>query len=64
MKTTILEACQVLYRGQSNVKLMANDVGISLEEMQSEFRLYVKANPISTDAWEKDVEISWPYSGN
>ena len=64
MKTTILEACQVLYRGQSNVKLMANDVGISLEEMQSEFRLYVKGNPLTPDAWQKDVEVSWPYSGN
>ena len=62
MKTTILEACQILYKGQSNVKLMANNVGISLEEMQSEFRLYVKANPVTTDAWEKDVELSWPWA--
>ena len=62
MKTTILEACQILYKGQSNVKLMANNVGISLEEMQSEFRLYVKANPLTADAWEKDVELSWPWA--
>ena len=53
----------ILYKGQSNIKLMSVEVGISLEEMQSIFKSYVKENPISDEAWKKDIEISWPYSG-
>ncbi len=65
MKTTpIEEALVVLFRGQSNVKLMANSVGISLEEMQQAFRDYVAKTPIDPDVWKGDIDISWPYSGN
>jgi hypothetical protein len=60
-KTTRLEACQILYKGQSNVKLMANQLEISLEEMQQEFRDYVAKNPLDDDAWHKDIELSWPW---
>lgn len=59
--TTILEACQILYRGQSNVKLMANSMGLSLEDMQQTFRDYCKANPVDEDVWRGDVELSWPW---
>lgn len=62
--TPIEEALVVLFRGQSNVKLMANDVGISLEEMQQAFRDYVAQTPVDPDVWRGDVEVSWPYSGN
>ena len=60
---TKLEACQILYKGQSNVKLMADRLGVSLEEMQELFGKYVAQNPISDEAWKKDIDISWPYSG-
>ena len=59
--TTILEACQILYKGQSNVKLMANIMDLTLEEMQAHFKEYVAANPIDEDVWRGDVELSWPY---
>ncbi len=59
--TTILEACQILYKGQSNVKLMANKMGLTLEEMQAEFRSFVDRNPLENEAWQKDIELSWPY---
>ncbi len=62
--TPIDEALVVLFRGQSNVKLMANDVGISLEEMQQAFRGYVAQTPVDPDVWKGDIDISWPYSGN
>lgn len=62
--TPIEEALVVLYRGQSNVRLMATDVGISLKEMKQLFREYVAKTPIDQDTWQKDIEISWPYSGN
>ena len=62
--TPIDEALVVLYRGQSNVRLMAVDVGIPFEEMKQLFREYVARTPIEPDAWHSDIEISWPYSGN
>ena len=58
---TTLEACQVLFKGQSNVKVMANRLGISLEEMQQTFALYCKENPIDENVWKGDIELSWPY---
>jgi hypothetical protein len=63
-KTTIEDALTILFRGQSNVKVMANDVGISLEEMQQLFRDYTAKTPIDPDVWKGDIELSWPYSGN
>ena len=58
---TTLEACQILFKGQSNVKLMANRLGITLEEMQQTFRDYVARNPIDENVWQGDIELSWPY---
>ena len=63
-KTTIEDALTILFRGQSNVKVMANDVGISLKEMEQLFRDYVAKTPIDPNVWKGDIEISWPYSGN
>lgn len=60
--TTILEACQILYKGQSNVKLMANQMGLTLEEMQAEFKAFVDRSPLVDDAWQKDIELCWPYA--
>ena len=61
IKITTLEACQTLFKGQSNVKIMANRLEISLEEMQQIFRDYCTANPIDEDVWMGDVELSWPF---
>ena len=63
-KTTVEDALVILFRGQSNVRVMATDVGISLEEMQQLFREYVAKTPIDPDVWKGDIELSWPYSGN
>jgi hypothetical protein len=64
MKTTIEDALVILYRGQSNVRLMATEVGIPLEEMKQLFREYVAKTPIDPDVWKGDIMLSWPYSGN
>ena len=64
MKRTIEEALVILFKGQSNVKLMANEVGIPLTEMQQRFREYVAKTPIDEDVWKGDIELNWPYSGN
>lgn len=58
---TIQEAVLILYKGQSNVKQMANRLEISLEAMQKEFGDYVARTPIDEDDWMGDVNPSWPY---
>ena len=59
---TLHQALQILYKGQSNVKLMANDLGLTLEEMQEAFRDYVAATPIDEDVWCGDIELGWPWA--
>lgn len=59
---TTLEACQVLFRGQSNVKIMANRVGMPLKELQQVFRDYCKQNPIDESVWQGDIELGWPWA--
>lgn len=58
---TLHQALQILYKGQSNVKLMANDLGLTLEEMQEAFRKYVAETPLDPDVWQGDVEPAWPH---
>tara|TARA_B100001778_G_scaffold153074_1_gene125619 strand:- start:267 stop:452 length:186 start_codon:yes stop_codon:yes gene_type:complete len=57
----LLEALQILYRGQSNVAVMAKRLDMPLKTLQEEFRQYVKVNPIDSDVWELDIDMSWPY---
>ena len=61
-KITTLEACQILFKGQSNVKIMANRLEISLEEMQRIFGEYCAVNPIDENHWQSDVEMGWPWA--
>lgn len=55
------EALAVIYKGQSNVAVMAARLGMPLESLQAEFRDYVSRTPIDPDVWRGDVEISWPF---
>ena len=57
----LLEALQILCKGQSNVAKMAQTLDIPLETLQEEFRQYVKVNPIDSDVWKLDIDICWPY---
>ena len=59
---TRLEAHQILYTGQSNVKQMANKLGITLEELQQSFRDYCAANPIDENVWQGDIDLGWPWA--
>ena len=61
-KITTLEACQILFKGQSNVKVMANRLGVPLEQLQSLFREYCDHNPIDENVWRGDIELSWPWA--
>ena len=49
------DALDLIYKGQSNVAVMAKKVGITLEEMQCLFRKYVSERPIDPDVWQADV---------
>lgn len=56
-----LEAHQILFRGQSNVRLMASTLGCTLEDLQASFRAYVAANPVDDGVWQGDIELGWPW---
>ena len=58
---TMQEAVLILYKGQSNVKIMADRVGVPLDVMQAELRAYVAATPLDEDVWRGDVELAFPY---
>ena len=60
MEMELLEALQILYRGQSNVAVMAKKLDMPLKTLQEEFRQYVKVNRIDSDVWKLDIEMSWP----
>ena len=49
----LLEALQILYKGQSNIAVMAKSLDLPLETLQEEFRQYVKDNPktAKNEAW-------------
>ena len=61
MDIELSEALEILYKGQSNVALMAKRAGLPLPKLQQLFRDYVELNPIDPDLWQGDVELSWPY---
>jgi len=55
------EALVVIYKGQSNVAIMAAKLDMPLKSLQEKFREYVSRTPIDPDVWKGDVEISWPF---
>ena len=59
------EALDRLYKGQTNVALQAEDLGITLERLKQLFREYVAARPIDVhdeDVWLGDTTMCWPYA--
>lgn len=57
----LLEALQILYRGQSNVAVMAQNLDMPLETLKKLLREYVLQNPVNPDVWKLEIEVSWPY---
>jgi len=62
MKITTKEACDLLYRGKSNVPEAASRCGLSGAELRDIFKEYAKAIPLTDDAWQGDVYLSWPWA--
>lgn len=61
MDIELSEALAILYKGQSNVALMAKRLDMPLPKLQKLFKEYVRLNPIDSDLWQGDVELSWPF---
>ena len=62
MKLTTKQACDLLFRGKSNVPAAAKDCGLSTETMFELFSTYAKEIPLTDDAWKGDVELGWPWA--
>jgi len=62
MSLELEDALDLIYKGQTNVAIMAKKVGVSLDEMKRLFGLYVSQRPIDSDVWQADVEPSWPWA--
>ena len=58
---TVQEALLILYKGQSNVRHMADRLNMPLGELQQLFREFVARTPIDEDVWKGDIDLSWPY---
>lgn len=56
------DALDLIYKGQTNVAVMAQKVGVTLEEMQRLFKIYVSQRPLDPDVWQADVELGWPWA--
>ena len=57
-----LVAHQKLFKGQSNVRVVADELGCSIESLQESFSEYVSMNPVTDEEWQKDAELSWPFA--
>ena len=58
---TVQEALLTFDKGPSNVKHMADELGMPLAELQQRFREFVARTPIDEDVWKGDIDLSWPY---
>jgi len=59
--TSIPNALDAIYRGQTNVAVKAKEVDLSLAELKELFNKYVSERPINSDDWSDDIELSWPW---
>lgn len=60
--TSLENALDAIYKGKTNVAVMAKEIGVSLDEMKRLFGLYVEQRPIDPDVWQADVELGWPWA--
>jgi len=59
------EALERLYKGQTNVAVQAQDLGMPLERLKQLCTAYVMARPIDVndeDIWLADSMLCWPYA--
>jgi|TARA_Y100000289_G_scaffold24387_1_gene23832 hypothetical protein len=59
---TLEEALDLLYRGKANAVKLAAAAGVPKTELQRVFADYVSSRGLEPNAWQKDDELSWPYT--
>ena len=59
--TTLEDALDLLYQGQTNVAVIAKQIDVPFEEMKRLFKEYVSKRPIDPAVWQGDIELSWPW---
>ena len=57
----IEEALVLLYTGQVNVAVKAEELDLPLELLKAILDKYIARNPINPSGWNADNELSWPY---
>jgi hypothetical protein len=62
MRLTVEQACDMLFRGKSNVPTAAAKCGLSKKEMFIVFSKYAKKIPLTDDAWKGDIMLGWPWA--
>lgn len=55
------DALDSIYRGRSNVALMARDLAMPTTELKRLFSVYAGRRPADPDIWKADVELGWPW---
>ena len=61
MTPELEQALDALYRGQTNVALKAEELNMPLPQLKQLLSLYIQQIPLTDDAWNADIELSWPY---
>lgn len=61
MTPELEEALYVLYKGQTNVAVKAKELDMPLADLKRVLTAFIKANPADETAWNRDLELSWPY---
>ena len=61
MTPELEQALDTLYRGKTNVALKAEELNMPLPQLKQLLSLYIQQIPPTDDAWNADIEISWPY---
>ena len=61
MTPELEQALGALYRGQTNVAKKAAELNIPTPQLKQLLNHYIQQTPATDDAWNADIELSWPY---
>ena len=62
MTPELEQALGDLYRGRTNVALKAEELNMPLPQLKQLLNHYIQQTPATDDAWNADIELSWPYT--
>lgn len=62
MTPELEEALYTLYKGQTNVAVKSEELGMPLSELKAVLTAFIKATPPDENVWRRDFELGWPYT--